>query len=122
VATVEALVERRAVVPDASYSPRWPLDVSLRAVGLARYFAVTLAGDEVTRRKPAPDLYLAAARRLGVTPHDCAAVKDTSTGVASAAAGMRVVAVVRGDGDRDSLDAAGRVVNRLGADLYVCPW
>ncbi|WP_328539681.1 HAD family hydrolase [Streptomyces sp. NBC_00344] len=57
-------------------------------------FALTIAGDEVTRTKPHPEPYLAAAAGLGADPTRCAVIEDTATGVAAAeAAGCRVVAV-----------------------------
>ena len=56
-------------------------------------FAVTVSSEEVARGKPAPDVYLEAARRLGVEPVDCTAVEDSANGSARrAAAGMRVLA------------------------------
>jgi beta-phosphoglucomutase-like phosphatase (HAD superfamily) len=57
-------------------------------------FAATVSSEEVPRGKPAPDVYLEAASRLGVDPGACAAVEDSSNGLrAAAAAGMRVIAV-----------------------------
>ena len=56
-------------------------------------FAVTVSSEEVGRGKPAPDVYLEAARRLDVAPAQCAAVEDSASGIRSArAAGMRVIA------------------------------
>ena len=53
-----------------------------------------MSSEEVARGKPAPDVYLEAARRLGVAPERCAAVEDSANGIRSAnAAGMRVVAI-----------------------------
>jgi beta-phosphoglucomutase-like phosphatase (HAD superfamily) len=55
---------------------------------------VVVSSQEVARGKPAPDVYLEAARRLGVDPHTCAAVEDSHNGIRSAkAAGMRVIAI-----------------------------
>lgn len=114
VATIGALAERSVPVAVASSSPRWRLDASLRAVDLDRHVGVTVAGDEVEHGKPAPDLYLAAARGLGVEPVACVAVEDTAAGVASAAAaGMRVVGVRRPGADHGALDSADRVVDRI---------
>ncbi len=80
----------------ASSSPRWRLDLALEVTGLGRYFEVTVAGDEVPAGKPDPDLYLAAAARLGVDPAACLAIEDAAAGAAAAAtAGMRVVVVQR---------------------------
>jgi HAD superfamily hydrolase (TIGR01509 family) len=78
----------------ASSSNREVIEVALEVSGLAPLFRVTVSSEEVTRGKPAPDVYLEAARRLGVDPGRCAAVEDSANGIRSAhAAGMRVVAI-----------------------------
>lgn len=57
-------------------------------------FAFTLCGDEVAEGKPAPDIYVEAARRLGLSPEECLVVEDSSTGMTSAfSAGCRVLGV-----------------------------
>jgi HAD superfamily hydrolase (TIGR01509 family) len=83
----------------ASNSPRSHLLAGLRLVGLQDHFDATLGVDDVTNPKPAPDLYLAACRKLGVEPGDAIALEDSPPGVAAAkAAGMRVIGIpsVRG--------------------------
>jgi len=93
---VEAVRRIGASVPlaIASSSNRELIDVVLRASGLAADFRATVSSEEVPRGKPAPDVYLEAARRLGVDPARCGAVEDSHNGIRSAkAAGMRVVAV-----------------------------
>ena len=66
----------------------------LELSGLARLFEATVSSEEVERGKPAPDVYLEAARRLRVAPELCAAVEDSHSGIRSAkAAGMRVLAI-----------------------------
>jgi HAD superfamily hydrolase (TIGR01509 family) len=78
----------------ASSSNRELIDLVLQLSGLARYFLATVSSEEVPRGKPAPDVYLAAARRLGVSPPRCAAIEDSENGIRSAkAAGMRVLAI-----------------------------
>jgi len=78
----------------ASSSNRALIDVVLDRMGVAGRFGATVSSEEVPRGKPAPDVYLEAARRLGVDPEGCVAVEDSSNGLRSAhAAGMRVVAV-----------------------------
>jgi HAD superfamily hydrolase (TIGR01509 family) len=84
---------------------RWPLavasssnpeliEVVLDAAGLHDVIPVVVSSQEVARGKPAPDVYVEAARRLGVDPHACAAVEDSHNGIRSAkAAGMRVIAL-----------------------------
>jgi beta-phosphoglucomutase-like phosphatase (HAD superfamily) len=67
---------------------------TLRAVGLDRLFAVRVSGSEVPRGKPAPDIFLEAARRLGQPPAHCLVVEDSRNGLlAAVAAGMPCAAV-----------------------------
>jgi HAD superfamily hydrolase (TIGR01509 family) len=78
----------------ASSSNRELIDLVLELSGLAKHFRATVSSEEVPRGKPAPDVYLAAARRLGVPPASSAAVEDSENGIRSAkAAGMRVLAI-----------------------------
>jgi HAD superfamily hydrolase (TIGR01509 family) len=106
---------------------RWPLaiasssnpeliEVVLRSAGLAALIQVVVSSQEVARGKPAPDVYLEAARRLGVDPVRCAAVEDSHNGLRSArAAGMRVVAVPNPHfpPDTESVALADVVVNSI---------
>jgi HAD superfamily hydrolase (TIGR01509 family) len=78
----------------ASSSNRELIDLVLELSGLERFFRATVSSEEVPRGKPAPDVYLEAARRLGVSPDHCAAIEDSENGILSArAAGMRVLAI-----------------------------
>jgi HAD superfamily hydrolase (TIGR01509 family) len=78
----------------ASSSNRPLIDVVLERAGIAQFFEATVSSEEVARGKPAPDVFLEAARRLGVAPERCAAVEDSANGIRAArAAGMRVVAI-----------------------------
>jgi HAD superfamily hydrolase (TIGR01509 family) len=78
----------------ASSSNRELIDAVLDLAGLAPCFRATVSSEEVARGKPAPDVYLEAAGRLGVAPERCGAVEDSHGGIRSAkAAGMRVVAI-----------------------------
>jgi len=93
VAAVERLAESFPLAL-ASSSNRPLIDAVLAASGLAHHFAATVSSEEVARGKPAPDVFLEAARRLGVVPARCAAVEDSANGLRAAhAAGMRVVAL-----------------------------
>ncbi|MGK5737940.1 HAD family hydrolase [Micromonospora sp. URMC 103] len=81
----------------ASSSPTRLIAATLAATGLTDVFRTTLSTEETARGKPAPDVYLAVAERMGVDPARCAAVEDSSNGVRSAAAaGMRVIAIPHG--------------------------
>jgi HAD superfamily hydrolase (TIGR01509 family) len=78
----------------ASSANRPIIELVLDRAGLAGCFRATVSSEEVARGKPAPDVYLEAAARLGVAPQRCAAVEDSASGLrAAAAAGMWVVAV-----------------------------
>jgi HAD superfamily hydrolase (TIGR01509 family) len=82
----------------ASSSNRPVIDLVLELTGLADCFAVTVSSEEVERGKPAPDVYLEAARRLEADPTTCAAIEDSTNGIRSAkAAGMFVAVVPRPD-------------------------
>jgi HAD superfamily hydrolase (TIGR01509 family) len=78
----------------ASSSNREIIDLVLDLAGFASAFTATVSSEEVARGKPAPDVYLEAARRLGADPARCVAVEDSTNGIkAAAAAGMTVIAV-----------------------------
>jgi HAD superfamily hydrolase (TIGR01509 family) len=111
VARVKSRYRRRLpLLPGAqttvtSLAERWPLGLASSAnrpiielvldlAGLRDRFAATVSSEEVPRGKPAPDVYLEAARKLGVPPERCAAVEDSANGIRSAAAaGTAVIAV-----------------------------
>jgi HAD superfamily hydrolase (TIGR01509 family) len=87
-------IGRRWPLGLASSANREVIDKVLALAGLKDAFAATVSSEEVPRGKPAPDVYLEAARRLGQPPRACAAVEDSANGIRSAlAAGMRVVAI-----------------------------
>ena len=78
----------------ASSSNRSVIDAVLDVSGLAPLFGATVSSEEVARGKPAPDVFLEAARRLDVPAGQCAAIEDSGNGIRAAhAAGMRVLAI-----------------------------
>ena len=115
-ATVRGVAARGVAVAVASSSPRARLDRTLARAGLADAFAVTVAGDEVAHGKPAPDMFLAAAGRLGVEPARCAVIEDSAPGVAAGlAAGMTTVGIARSAADAEPLAGAHVVLRELTA-------
>jgi beta-phosphoglucomutase-like phosphatase (HAD superfamily) len=93
---VEAVRRTGALWPLAIASSSNPelIEVVLRTAGIDSLFATAVSSEEVAQGKPAPDVYLEAARRLGVDPGRCAAIEDSQAGIRSAkSAGMLVVAV-----------------------------
>ena len=78
----------------ASSSNREVIDLVVETAGLQAAFVATVSSEEVPRGKPAPDVYLEAARRLGVPAQECVAIEDSANGLrAATAAGMAVIAV-----------------------------
>jgi HAD superfamily hydrolase (TIGR01509 family) len=99
----------------ASSSVRERLDRTLARAGL--HFEVSVAGDEVEHGKPAPDMFLVAAERLGIDPARCVVVEDSPPGVAAGrAAGMRTLAVCRTPGTEAALAGADRIVHKIAAN------
>ena len=77
----------------ASSSNRPLIDAVLTTAGLDSLFEATVSSEEVAHGKPEPDVFLEAARRLGIAPERCAAIEDSANGLRAAhAAGMRVIA------------------------------
>jgi HAD superfamily hydrolase (TIGR01509 family) len=100
----------------ASSSNREVFEEVLELAGLTDCFRATVSSEEVEHGKPAPDVYLEAARRLGVAAEACTAVEDSRAGIRSAkAAGMRVVAIPNAayPPDEETLGAADAVVRSL---------
>jgi HAD superfamily hydrolase (TIGR01509 family) len=84
----------RVPIAVASSAPKRLIEAVLETVGLHERFAACVSSEEVPRGKPSPDVYLEAARQIGVPPEACAGVEDSSNGLrAAAAAGMTVIAI-----------------------------
>lgn len=78
----------------ASGSPRALIDTVTAAPALLGKFQAILSGDEVEHGKPSPDIYVAAARRLGIEPEQCVCLEDSGNGIiAGKNAGMKVICV-----------------------------
>lgn len=100
----------------ASGADRFKVEMMLKQVGLAEYFAGNIfSGHEMPRSKPHPDVYLAAAAHLGVDPARCAVVEDTLTGLAAGIAAGATVFAYAPLGDGHALLQAG--ANRVFTDM-----
>lgn len=93
VSLLSALHDEGLPLAVASSSPEADVTLCLAAVGIAHFFSHVVTADDVEQRKPAPDLYRLAARRLGLTPAYCVAFEDTGTGL-QAAVGAGVPCIV----------------------------
>jgi HAD superfamily hydrolase (TIGR01509 family) len=101
----------------ASSSNREVIDLVVALADLGDAFRVTVSSEEVDRGKPAPDVYLTAASRLGADPARCVAIEDSSNGLrAAAAAGMAVIAVPNAHypPDEEALSLAAECVKVVG--------
>lgn len=108
---VRSFIQHHAGVPMAVASNAEPANVDfvLDLAGLRHFFRAVASGADVARPKPAPDIYLHAAKLLDVDPRGCIVFEDSATGVAAAhAAGMRVVALLTSLPAFDNVDLAIR--------------
>jgi beta-phosphoglucomutase len=98
-----------------SSAPVENLRTIVQLLGIGSYLDATVSGETVARGKPAPDIFLLAAEKLGVAPARCLVIEDAPAGVAAAhAGGMRALAVRRaGQADAPGLEAAERMVDSL---------
>lgn len=109
-AFVELLAAEGVPMAVASGSSPEAIGSILAGTGLDRYLRTVVPADEVARGKPAPDIFLEAARRLGADPADCVVVEDAAPGASAAhAAGMRCIAIpyVAGQADAPEFATAG---------------
>ena len=100
----------------ASSSNRHVIDLVIELAGLKEEFRATVSSEEVGSGKPAPDVYLKAAKRLEVDPGACAAIEDSTNGIRSArAAGMTVIAVPNRDypPEAETRGQADRILDSL---------
>ncbi|HEY4116629.1 MAG TPA: HAD family phosphatase [Byssovorax sp.] len=106
----------RARLALASSSPARLVGAVLDRFELRSRFDAVVTGSDVARHKPAPDVFVEAARRLGVAAIDCLVLEDSLPGVTAArAAGMSVIAVPEGDLAGRDFDA---VADAIVADLH----
>ena len=96
-----------------SSGPIENIEAIAKALGLRERFEAVVGAQDVEKGKPAPDVFLKAADRLGVPPERCVVIEDVPAGVQAAlAAGMKCIAVTNTH-DAQALDAADRVVESL---------
>lgn len=97
----------------ATSAPRENVELVLSTLGIGHFFAARVTEKDVLRGKPNPEVFLEAARRLGLPPERCLVIEDAVGGVRGArAAGMKVVAVTNTN-PRDDLKEANLVVDSL---------
>lgn len=97
-------------------STNWTIvDKIFEHFGMADFFDSVTTGEEVQNPKPAPDIYLLAAEKLGTEPQDCLVIEDSPSGVSSAVeANMKVIAISEDDDEDERLDQANLIVENFG--------
>ena len=92
---LETLREQGVKFALASSADMMKIEANLGAAGIPlSWFSAIASGEDAERKKPAPDIFLAAAKRLGADPSDCLVVEDAINGIEAArAAGMKVVTI-----------------------------
>lgn len=110
---IKALNERGIKAAIASSAPPENIELIIRGLGIDGCFQAIASGLEVAESKPDPQIFLLAARKLGVAPGDCVVIEDAVAGVdAARRAGIRCVAVTNSH-PRHSLKKADLVVDTL---------
>jgi pseudouridine-5'-monophosphatase len=113
-AFIEALAGKGMTLGLATSSHRHLVDVKFSQRSWAKYFDTIVCGDdiELTRGKPAPDIFLLCAKRLGVAAEDCIAFEDSPNGVTAAtSAGMQVIAISSPYVEPSALSGAERTIS-----------
>lgn len=111
---LKKLKEKDYKVALASSSSRKKIDNVLAALKLKNTFSLIVSANDVEMNKPAPDIYMEAAKRLNLSPDECIAVEDSETGVHSAkSAGLRCIALRTSQTAEHDLSAADIIVESL---------
>lgn len=98
----------------ASSSPRYFIEMVLKNFDLLKYFTAIVSGEELERSKPHPDIYLKAAKEIGMDPIDCMVIEDANAGVRSAkAAGMYTIGYQNPNSGAQDLSMADVVIESI---------
>lgn len=117
---IRALHEKGYRLAVASSSPQMYIDICIKNLGVADCFELLFSAERVPNPKPAPDVFLAVARRLGAAPEDCLVVEDSRNGsLAAKAAGMTCMGFANPDSGNQDLSAADRIFYPLGQLMEV---
>ena len=118
-ALIEQLEAERVPMAVASSSSHRVIRIILSKIGLLAKFKAVVSGNDVRNGKPAPDIFLLAARRLGVSPAGCIVIEDSGHGVRGAkAAGMRCIGFIGAHDSRQDLSPADLIFRGFEEDAY----
>ncbi len=103
----------------ATSAPRGNIDAVFAALGVERFFDAVISSEEVRAGKPEPDVFLAAADKMGVAPRDCVVIEDAPAGLEAARrAGMRSIGVLTTH-DELNADLVVARLDQLTEDLFL---
>ena len=98
----------------ASSNNRKIVDLIIERFKLGKYFKVSITGDDVSKGKPDPEIFLKAAQKMSVNPYDCLVIEDAANGVAAAkSAGMKCIGLKNPNSGNQDLSKADLVVNNF---------
>ena len=98
----------------ASSSPKDFIDVVVSKFELQDYFKYIVSGEEVANGKPAPDVYIETAKKLGLSPKDCTVIEDSKNGVLAAkTAGMKCIGFQNSNSGNQDLSKADAIVKSI---------
>jgi len=110
---LEHLRHERIPYALASSGPRVKIEFNLRLARIRHLFPVIVSGEEVDRGKPEPDVFVEAARRIGMEPIRCVVVEDSINGIRAAKAGRMATLAVTNTFGQYQLHQADRIVDTL---------
>ncbi len=111
---LQKLQETGFLLAVASSSPLKRIREAVEYIGAGHYFSLLNSGENVARSKPAPDIYLDTAKRLGVKPEECVVLEDSENGsIAASSAGMVCVGLRNPDSGDQNLEKAQVVIREL---------
>lgn len=102
---LEQIREKEIPIGLATMGDQNNIDLTLKGLGVTSFFHSTTGGHQVKKGKPNPEIFLMAAKKMGVNPSDCLAFEDTQSGIAAAqAAGMEVVGIATQFSEKELLE------------------
>lgn len=108
------LKDKNILAAIASSSPRDFIEVVVSKFELEDYFSCILSGEEVENGKPAPDIYVETAKKLGIVPEECIVIEDSKNGVMAAKeAGMKCIGFKNINSGEQDLSKADYIVNSI---------
>lgn len=111
---IDELKIRKIPIAVASSSPRRFIEEVLSKFKIAHEFNCIVSGEEVPKGKPAPDVYIEAAKQLNVNPRKCLVLEDSRNGIAAAkAAGMRCIGYVNANSGNQDLSTADFIIQSI---------